>query len=85
MNGATGVTIPPDGKIVYVAGHLDNALAGFDRNTTTGALTYSDVFIDGQDGVDGLNWPRGVTVSPDDKNVYVTGYGDDAIAVFSWY
>ena len=38
--------------------------------------------IDGQGGVEGLAGSVGVATSPDGRNVYATGYSDDAIAVF---
>ncbi|XP_060077766.1 6-phosphogluconolactonase-like [Ylistrum balloti] len=83
LKGAYSVTVSPDGNNVYVAGFDDDALAVFNRNTTTGALTYSTVFKNGTNGVDGLDGPAAVMVSPDGENVYVAGYNDDAVAVFN--
>ncbi len=41
------------------------------------------MLVDGVDDVDGLNGARGVAVSSDGKQVYVTGEDDDALAIFS--
>ncbi|OQX29225.1 MAG: hypothetical protein B0D92_04945 [Spirochaeta sp. LUC14_002_19_P3] len=83
LGGANSVAVSTDGKNVYVTGENDNALAVFNRNTSTGVLTFSTVFKDGTDGVDGLATPKSVTVSEDGKNVYVASDGDDALAVFT--
>jgi hypothetical protein len=77
------VDVSPDGKHVYVTGFNDDAVAVFSRNTATGALTFVEFQQDGVGGVDGLDGAAGVDISPDGKHVYVTGAGDDAVAVFS--
>jgi 6-phosphogluconolactonase (cycloisomerase 2 family) len=83
IQGAFGLAVSPDGKNVYVAGRFENALATFTRDPGTGALIYVSKLVDGAGGVDGLSAPWGVTVSPDSKNVYVAGSGENAIATFS--
>ncbi|OQX29883.1 MAG: hypothetical protein B0D92_01245 [Spirochaeta sp. LUC14_002_19_P3] len=83
LDAAQSVAVSKDGKNVYVTGGLDNALAVFTRDTSTGSLTYSTVFKDGTGGVDGLGDAVFVTVSQDGKNVYVAGYGENALAVFN--
>jgi DNA-binding beta-propeller fold protein YncE len=80
---AASVTVSPDGNHVYVAGWADDAVAVFSRNATTGSLTWVEVKTDGVGGVDGLAGAHSVAVSPDGNYVYVAGYGDDAVAVFS--
>jgi 6-phosphogluconolactonase (cycloisomerase 2 family) len=39
LEGATSITISPDGRFVYVASELSGAVRGFLRNRSTGALT----------------------------------------------
>ena len=78
-------------KNVYVASWGSHAIAVFDRNLVNGALTQkagtagcvSETGTGGlcADGV-ALQGPRGVTVSPDGKNVYATTDGSDAVVVF---
>jgi len=82
LDGAQDVTISPDGKHVYVASQVDNAVAVFSRNFTTGELTYVENEKDGAGGVTGLNGAYAVAVSPDGKHVYVVGYEDDAVVLF---
>jgi 6-phosphogluconolactonase (cycloisomerase 2 family) len=77
------VTVSPDGRHVYATGQLDNAVAVFSRNQTSGALTFVELEQDGVGGVGGLGGPRGVTVSPDGAHVYIASVFDSAVAVFS--
>ena len=73
------VAVSPDGKSVYVASTFSDAVARFNRNTTTGAITQpagaagcisetgAGPCADGH----GLDYPSSVAVSPDGKSVYV--------------
>ena len=76
------LTVSPDSQYVYVAGRDDNAIAVFRRNPGTGALTFVEAQKNGINGVNGLGWAYGVAVSPDNLNIYATGFQDNAIAVF---
>jgi DNA-binding beta-propeller fold protein YncE len=84
--GAHTIAISEDGKSVYVTSVFDHALASFDRDTQTGALTPAGC-IDNKDtgpepcaqSTDALS-PTGVVVSPDGKSVYATG--DEAVVRF---
>ena len=80
-----------DGKSVYVASFHGDAVARFNRNTTTGAITQpagsagcvsetgAGTCADGH----GLDVPTGVAVSADGKSVYVTSAVSDAVARFT--
>jgi 6-phosphogluconolactonase (cycloisomerase 2 family) len=83
LDSADGVALSLDGKYLYVASRLDNAVAVFARDATSGALTFVEALKDGVGGVDGLNSAAAVAVSRDGKQVYVAGQGDDAVAVFA--
>jgi 6-phosphogluconolactonase (cycloisomerase 2 family) len=83
LDAARTVTISPDGNHVYVTGVEDNALNVFARDAATGQLTLVETLRDNGDGVDGLAQPQEVTVSPDGNHVYVAGWGDNALSVFS--
>ena len=82
LKGVSTITVSPDGYHAYVAATSDNAVSWFDRNASTGALTYGGVLKDGENGVDGLNGAWSVTLSSDGSHAYVTGYGEDAV---SWF
>ncbi len=87
LAAARGVAVSEDGRSVYVAGGDDDAVATFDRDPTTGALTPAGCIQDvgkadcgpTQQGLDTL---RGVAVSPDGTSVYVASLSDDAVARF---
>jgi len=83
ISGAADVAVSPDGKHVYVAGQLENAVAVFARNASTGQLTFVEAERDGVAGVDGLLGPTGVSVGADGAHVYVTGQAENALAVFN--
>ena len=59
------------------------ALVVFERMAITGELTFVQVLRDGVDGVQGLERPFSVTVSPDGKNVYVADSAGDSVAMFA--
>ncbi len=80
---ADSVAVAPDGSQSYVTGGDDDALAVFDRNPTTGALAFLQMKRHGAGGVDGLQGPTSVTVSPDGANVYATSANDNGLQVFA--
>lgn len=85
--GASGGAVSPDGAHVYVTGRDDDGLAIFSRNTVTGELELIVAIFDGDDfgdgPIDGLNGAESVAVSPDGEHVYVAGFADSGLAVFS--
>src|SRR6185295_972848 len=80
IEGASGVAVSPDGKSVYVTGWGSDTVAHFFRSGPQGQIAYDGCL--GNDGSNGcadmpgapLDGPRGVTVSPDGKSVYVASY-----------
>jgi len=83
INGAIDVAMSPDGTSVYVVGTASHSVTAFSRNASTGALTQIDVETNGSGAVLGIGTARGVAVSPNGLNVYVTGNSDDSVATFN--
>jgi DNA-binding beta-propeller fold protein YncE len=88
MSHPAAIAISPDGKSAYVISQGTNSIIELSRNTETGLLSEigciseADIECTTHDAK-GLNNPYGVVVSPDGENVYVTGFGDQAVAEFS--
>ena len=89
LAGAHAVTVSPDGKSVYVAADVDDALARFKRDPATGELTPKGCIQDNDSATDscaqstdGLEGAHSVVVSPDGRWVYVASEWDEAIVRF---
>jgi len=83
IDGVYSVVISPDGKNVYAAGYISDALVTFTRDAVTGRLSVLDIIRDGVDGADGLDGARMASVSPDGRHVYLAGYNDNALTLFT--
>ena len=81
--GCYEAKISDDGQFLYVVSLFRHALLVFNRNPFTGELTFIQIMEDGIDGVDGLNFATALRISDDQNHIYITGSGDDAIAIFS--
>ncbi len=86
----TGLAVSPDGKSVYVASRGSDAVARFNRNSTTGAISQpagaagcvSDEGAGPCANGHGLEQPSSVAVSPDGKTVYAAALVNDAVVRF---
>ncbi len=83
LAGAQSVAVSPDGAHVYVVSEGDNAIAAFERTSSTGEVLFVEAEFDGSGGVDGLDGARYLALSSDGANVYVASRIDNAVAVFS--
>jgi DNA-binding beta-propeller fold protein YncE len=99
LGGASSVVVSPDGKSVYVGSTTSRAIARFNRNTTSGAITQPAAGTAGCVSETGAGpcadgrallmansfGSRFVAVSGDGKNVYVasSNTGDGALVRFN--
>ena len=84
------VSVSPDGETVYTAGTLTGNIVWIPRNPDGSlALGSADCIVDalaagcGGKSAEGLAAARGVAVSPDGENVYVTSPTEDAVVTFN--
>ncbi|GFM50235.1 hypothetical protein PSCICE_15020 [Pseudomonas cichorii] len=78
----TDVVISGDGRSVYVSASWDNGIAIFNRDTTTGALTYASSFIALGNG-QRLTSTGGLGLSDDGNFLYVSDRSNNSIRILS--
>jgi 6-phosphogluconolactonase (cycloisomerase 2 family) len=91
LSGAYNLALSRDGRSLYVVSRHSAAIAVFDRDPQTGAITQKPgaagciaaKATSGCGGARGLIGVRGVTVSADGHSVYTGAFSDSAIAVFA--
>ncbi|MCA9069060.1 MAG: beta-propeller fold lactonase family protein, partial [Planctomycetaceae bacterium] len=80
--GGNEITISSDGKQVYSVASRSDSLVVLDRDQQTGKLKQTQFLVDQYRGVGAMLMPGGLTLSPDDKFVYVASEGSNAITIF---
>ena len=80
LSGAAGITVSDDGLFVYVASSNDHAIISFLRDTNSGELTMLETIRDTAPGVDGLDGPRALSLSPDGRRLFVASANSGATA-----
>ena len=82
MDRPIDIQLTPDGSQVFVAADFSSALVVFNRDASTGELSYQESFKSGVNGVTGLGGASAIWIANDGAHVYVLGRGDDTLAVF---
>ena len=95
LHGARALVISPDGKYVYAASEVDDAIAIFKRDKSSGKLKPKGCVDDNDTGADplqgedncaqstdGLSGAGGMAISDDGKSLYAVGEADDAVVRF---
>ncbi|MBI6855373.1 beta-propeller fold lactonase family protein [Pseudomonas cichorii] len=82
INQSSDVVISSDGRSVYVSASWDNGIAIFNRDTTTGALTYASSFIALGNGQN-LTSTGGLGLSSDGNFLYVSDRSNNSIRILS--
>ncbi|MCA9141091.1 MAG: beta-propeller fold lactonase family protein, partial [Planctomycetales bacterium] len=79
INGATALAIDGSGEWLVVASEIDNSVAVFRRDVTTGMLAQMSTIYDEQNGITNLQRPSDIAIVGD--YVLVTASWDNAITV----
>ncbi len=96
LDNLFSVKVGPEGESLYVAARDDDAVARFDRDPSSGALTYHGCITGETDSVgcapigtatadgwsSGLDSLRSLSLSPDGESLYAASRGDDAVSHF---
>ncbi|WP_197455632.1 beta-propeller fold lactonase family protein [Stieleria neptunia] len=80
LSGVSGLSVSTDGKNLYAAGYFSDKIAVFDRDTTTGLLTFHQTTAD-PNGTSSAR-PISVLASPDGHHVVAMYEAYDAIEIF---
>jgi DNA-binding beta-propeller fold protein YncE len=75
------IVVSSDGTTVYVTDPQPHALVVFARNATTGSLTHVQTLANGQAGVENMDFPVGLALSPDGEHLYVTAFATESLVV----
>jgi 6-phosphogluconolactonase (cycloisomerase 2 family) len=85
----SGVTFTADGRYVYMT-DSNGAVLVFHRDATSGELDLLQIAREGEEGIGGLSGASALTLSPDERHLYVTAgcpmfcsASDDALVVFA--
>jgi uncharacterized repeat protein (TIGR01451 family) len=81
LSGINDVAISTDGYSVYTSGLNQSAIGVYQRNLSTGLLTFQVLVDTSLLGVD-LSGISAVIVSPDDEHVYATSAGQNKLFIF---
>lgn len=81
--GAVDVVTSLDGRFVYVAGQVADAIAVFERDPTSNRLVWRSRVVDSEQGVDGIGGVQTLVMSGDGRHLYAAGASSKAIAGFS--
>lgn len=85
MDAPSDVKVTPDGHQLYVAGTFSNSVTHFQRNQTSGALTYISKIQNNSDNIEGLAGVQNLAISPDSNFIYTSAFSDNNISTYRRY
>lgn len=82
LAGASSLALSPDGAQLYAVGEQDDALVRFDR-AADGSLSWNQQWVKGSAGLPGMDGPQAIEMAPNGEQVFVTGFVDHSLTVFT--
>jgi 6-phosphogluconolactonase (cycloisomerase 2 family) len=82
LGGAYALILSDDGEHLYVASESDDAVVLFDR-AANGSLTRRQQWTRGDAGITGMDGAQAIAMSLDGSELYVAGFADSSVTVFS--
>ena len=86
LSGASSAAISGDGRYLYIASRIDDAVVVFRRNPDTGRLSFAqqlEATIGGTGSILSLDGAAALDITPDDKAVIVGSDLTDTLHVFA--
>jgi 6-phosphogluconolactonase (cycloisomerase 2 family) len=87
LDGAAYMSLSPDGNFLYVTSLYESALVTFQRDSSSGQLTFVDQIrgeqVEGIPYVDGLSEPHAPLVSRDGLTLFVPARGSNQLFIFN--
>jgi len=81
LAGANSIVASPDGRFLYVASRIDDAITVLEITEDAGSLALA--LVETRTGIEGLDQASHLVMNASGDTVYVAGSNDDAIAVFA--
>src|SRR5690606_25834090 len=82
LGGVAALALAPDGKVLYAAGRLDDAIAAFSVNPADGTLVPLGVVAQAQ-GLDGLNGVQALAFSADGSHLFAIAGENQALSAYA--
>jgi 6-phosphogluconolactonase (cycloisomerase 2 family) len=73
LGGVDCMVLSPNGNYLYATSDMNHALIVFSRDKNSGKLFFKKAYQNGKDGVQDLHAPRYMTISADNRHLYVSG------------
>jgi len=84
IGNASSIVVSADNSRIYVAGQSDDAVAVFNRNLgDNGRLGFRAQVVSGLGSFTGFLAPSNLALSPDDRQLYVSGRDSNSVAVLN--
>lgn len=79
----TSLVVSPDDKYLYASGSEDCAIACFQLNAETGQLTFEKAYNEGDGGVNWLNDPVDMALTPNNDQLYIASQKSKSLAIYN--